>query len=68
MKSIISNLFLSILRRNIKNDKNLANAIKDADDSLVETRKNIEDRLGDDKEKIKRAIPQSVREYLGFDY
>lgn len=65
--SIISNLFLSILRRNLKNDKNLANAIKDADNSLVEVRKNIKDRIGDNNEKIKRAIPQSVRKYLGFD-
>ena len=68
MKSIISNLFLSILRYNIKNDKNIAKLIKDADESTENARETIEKRFNGDKEAVKKAIPQSVRKYLGFDY
>ena len=67
-EGFISNLFLSILSRNLKSDKNIAKAIKDADESIETARETIEKRFGGDKEAVKKAIPQSVRKYLGFDY
>lgn len=67
-EGFISNLFLSILSRNLKSDKNIAKAIKDADESIENARETIEKRFNGDKEAVKKAIPQSVRKYLGFDY
>ncbi len=67
-EGFISNLFLSILSRNLKSDKNIAKAIKDADESIENARETIEKRFDGDKEAVKKAIPQSVRKYLGFDY
>ena len=67
-EGFISNLFLSILSRNLKSDKNIAKAIKDADESIENARETIEKRFDGNKEAVKKAIPQSVRKYLGFDY
>jgi len=67
-EGFISNLFLSILSRNLKSDKNIAKAIKDADESIETARETIEKRFDGDKDAVKKAIPQSVRKYLGFDY
>lgn len=67
-EGFIGNLFLSILNRNLKSDKNIAKAIKDADESIENARETIEKRFDGDKEAVKKAIPQSVRKYLGFDY
>jgi len=67
-EGIVSRIFLSILNRNLKNDKTIQNAIKDADESVENARKTIESRFNGDKEEVKKAIPQSVRKYLGFDY
>jgi hypothetical protein len=67
-EGFIGKLFLSVLGRTLKNDKNIAKAIKDADESVENARKSIEDRFDGDKEQVKKAIPQSVRKYLGFDY
>lgn len=67
-EGILSRLFLRVLTKNIKNDKNIQQAIKDADDSLQNAQKSIEKRFDGDKEKVKQAIPDNVRKYLGFDY
>lgn len=67
-EGILSRLFVRILQQNIKNDKGIQSAIKDADASLQKAQKKIEDRFGGDKEQVKQAIPDNVRKYLGFDY
>lgn len=67
-EGILSRLFVRILQQNIKNDKGIQSAIKDADTSLQKAQKKIEDRFGGDKEQVKQAIPDNVRKYLGFDY
>ncbi|MEY4457035.1 MAG: hypothetical protein RLY15_1299 [Bacteroidota bacterium] len=67
-EGILSRLFLRALTKNIKNDSNIQKAIKDADDSLQNAQKTIEKRFDGDKEKVKQAIPDNVRKYLGFDY
>lgn len=67
-EGILSRLFLRVLSKNIKNDKDVQKAIKDADDSLQNAQKSIENRFNGDKEKVKQAIPDNVRKYLGFDY
>lgn len=67
-EGILSRLFVRILQQNIKNDKGIQSAIKDADTSLQKAQKKIEDRFGGDKEHVKQAIPDNVRKYLGFDY
>lgn len=67
-EGILSSLFLRIVGKNIKNDKGIQSAIKDADESLAKAQKTIENRFDGDKDAVKKAIPQSVRKYLGFDY
>lgn len=67
-EGILSSLFLRILGKNVKNDKTIQQAIKDADNSLQNVQKTIEKRFDGDKEKVKQAIPDNVRKYLGFDY
>lgn len=67
-EGILSRLFVRILQKNIKNDKEIQSAIKDADASLQTAQKKIEDRFNGDKEQVKQAIPDNVRKYLGFDY
>lgn len=67
-EGILSRLFVRILQKNIKNDKGIQSAIKDADASLQTAQRKIEDRFGGDKEQVKQAIPVNVRKYLGFDY
>ena len=67
-EGILSRLFLSILGRTLRNDKTIATAIKDADDAIENAKSSIESRFNGDKEEVKKAIPQSVRKYLGFDY
>ncbi len=67
-EGILSRIFLRILQSNIKNDKGIQSAIKDADASLQKAQKKIEDRFNGDKEQVKQAIPDNVRKYLGFDY
>ncbi len=39
-----------------------------AESQLENAKDSIESRFGGDKEQVKKAIPQSVRKYLGFDY
>lgn len=67
-EGFMSNLFLTILGRTLRNDKTIAKAIKDADEAIENAKDSIESRFGGDKEQVKKAIPQSVRKYLGFDY
>jgi uncharacterized membrane-anchored protein YhcB (DUF1043 family) len=67
-EGILSSLFLRIVGKNIKNDKDIQSAIKDADESLTKAQKTIETRFDGDKEAVKKAIPDNVRKYLGFDY
>jgi hypothetical protein len=67
-EGMLSRLFLRVLAKNIKNDSTIQNAIKDADSSLEQAQKTIEKRFNGDKEKVKQAIPDNVRKYLGFDY
>ncbi len=67
-EGILSRIFLRVLKSNIKNDKGIQSAIKDADESLQKAQKKIEDRFNGDKEQVKQAIPDNVRKYLGFDY
>lgn len=67
-EGILSRIFLHVLSKKIKNDKNIQNAIKSADDSLKNAQKSIENRFDGDKEQVKQAIPDNVRKYLGFDY
>jgi hypothetical protein len=67
-EGILSRLFVRALQKNIKNDKGIQDAIKDADASLERAQKTIEDRFDGDTEEVKKAIPDTVRKYLGFDY
>jgi hypothetical protein len=67
-EGILSRLFVRALQKNIKNDKGIQNAIKDADTSLERAQKTIEDRFDGDIEQVKKAIPDTVRKYLGFNY
>ena len=67
-EGILSSLFLRIVSKNIKNDKGIQSAIKDADESLRTAQKTIETRFDGDKDAVKKAIPDNVRKYLGFDY
>jgi hypothetical protein len=67
-EGILSRLFVRALQKNIKNDKGIQDAIKDADASLERAQKTIEDRFDGDTDQVKKAIPDSVRKYLGFNY
>ena len=67
-EGFMDRLFLSVLGKTLKNDKNISKAIKDADEAIETAKDSIERRFDGDKEQVKKAIPQSVRKYLGFDY
>lgn len=67
-ESLLTKLFSRSLRKSLQNDKDIQTAIKNADKSLETAQKKIEDRFDGDKEKVKKAIPDNVRKYLGFDY
>ena len=67
-EGILSRLFVRALQKNIKNDKGIQDAIKNADASLERAQKTIEDRFDGDIEQVKKAIPDTVRKYLGFNY
>lgn len=66
--SFLGKLFSRAVKKGIDNDKSIKQSIASADKSLERAQKQIEDRFDGDKEQVKKAIPLSVRKYLGFDY
>lgn len=64
----LAKLFTRAVKKGIDKDPNIANAIKSADAAIDTARADIEKKLNGDRDKIKKAIPLSVRRYLGFDY
>jgi len=66
--NFLAKLFAMRVKSAVENDKDIQQAVKDADLSLEKTKKSIESRFDGDKEAVKDAIPKDVRKYLGFDY
>lgn len=66
--SLVGKIFAYTLKWRIKNDPIINKAIRDADENTAKTRKEILELCDGDKEKVKKALPESVRKYLGFDF
>jgi|TARA_R110000823_G_scaffold298797_2_gene419255 uncharacterized protein Yka (UPF0111/DUF47 family) len=66
--SFLAKLFTRAVKKGIDKDPNISNAIKRADTAIDKARAEIEMKLNGDKDEIKKAIPLSVRKYLGFKY
>lgn len=66
--NFLAKLFASKVKSALLNDKELKQAIKDADKHVEDARDKIESHLDNDKEAVKKYIPADVRKYLGFDY
>jgi len=66
--NLLAKLFTRAVKKGISKDKNITQAIKRADTAIDMAKANIEKKLNGDREEIKKAIPLSVRKYLGFDY
>lgn len=64
----LAKLFTRAVEKGISKNPNIKNAIHRADSAIDNARAEIEKNLNGDKEAIKKAIPLSVRKYLGFDY
>lgn len=64
----IAKLYALVLKSTIENDKDLKDIAYNADIKSEITRKKIMNSCDGDKEKVKKAIPEEVRKYLGFDF
>jgi hypothetical protein len=64
----LAKLFTRAVEKGVANNPNIKNAINRADSAINQAKSSIEGRFNGDKEQIKKAIPLSVRKYLGFDY
>lgn len=61
-------LFAKSVKNNLLNDKELKQAVYDADKKMQDIRDKIEKEADGDKEMVKDALPSNIRKYLGFDY
>lgn len=66
--NFLAKLFTRAVEKGVANNPNIKNAINKADVAINQAKSSIETRFNGDKEQIKKAIPLSVRRYLGFDY
>lgn len=64
----LAKLFTRAVEKGISKNPNIKSAITKADSAIDNARAQIEKNLNGDKEAIKKAIPPSVRKYLGFEY
>lgn len=65
----LAKLFIKRAAKDIKNNKDIQNAIADADKFTLKSKNKISDLFGGDKEKIKKALPDKIlRKSLGFDF
>jgi len=65
----LAKLFIKRAAKDIKNNKNIQNAIADADKFTLKSKNKISDLFSGDKEKIKKALPDKIlRKSLGFDF
>jgi hypothetical protein len=64
----LAKLFTRAVKKGIDKNPNITNAIQRADSAIDNARADIEKKLNGDRDEIKKAIPLSVRKYLGFDY
>lgn len=66
--SFIAKLFAKSVKDSLLNDKDLQQAVSDADKKMQDLRDTIEKEADGDKERVKKNVPLSVRKYLGFNY
>lgn len=66
--SLLGRIYARILKWKVENDPTLTKMVSNADSELAKSRKDILEHLDGDKEKVKKAIPKSVRKALGFDF
>jgi hypothetical protein len=66
--NLLARLFAKTVAKSIKNNKDIQNAVADADLAMEKAKKEIENQMGGNREGVKKAIPADVRRYLGFDY
>jgi len=66
--NFLAKLFARYVKSALLNDKELKQAIADADKEMEDVKDRIEKISGGDKELVKNAIPTNVRKYLGLEY
>lgn len=66
--SWLGKLFAFSIKRSVENDEKLQELVYNADIRSEIARKRILERCNGDVEEVKKAIPEDVRKYLGFDF